>query len=94
MTLPTPKHEQMMSELDSSLTELLEQTLLRMDAAGDIDDSTALAILMSVMGRLSAQIAIAFGLPQSDYIESMTECYHAANSCVQTLDAINKASKP
>lgn len=84
----------MMSELDDELSALLESALLKMDAASGIDGPTALAILMSVMGRLSAQIAIAFGLPQSDYIESMTECYHAANSCVQTIDAISRASKP
>ena len=91
MTDPTESQSAVMFELDKELTALLGRTLRKMDADYDIDDPTALAILMSVLGRLTAQLALAYDIPEHQYLLGMQTSYQAVKAGIAMQSALKAA---
>lgn len=88
----TPAQAEMMFDLDRRLTQLIEETLHVMDADDSVDDTIALAVLMSVLGRLAAQLALTYGVSERAYAQGMQMSYRAAAAALATHTALRRAA--
>jgi hypothetical protein len=89
----TPAQAEIMFTLDRHLTAAVHRAAVNLELLPDTTEDVAFALLMSVLGRLAAQLAVSSELPEAAYLQGLRLSYAAVTAQSAMERALKRAAE-